>query len=141
MNVVFNVADAQKSLDFYGNVLGFKVEGDPLPGPDGKPIFGSVMWGSAMIMLDSSAMETVEPKGSGVLLHLPMEDSADIDAFYQKLKEHNVAVVEHIHDTFWGERTFTVRDIDGFALMFAKKITDVTFDQMAEHTQRGALSS
>jgi uncharacterized glyoxalase superfamily protein PhnB len=135
-NVILSVADVQKSIDFYRDILGFKVEGEPLPGPDGKPAFGGVMWGDSMVMFNfDPKTPTPEPKGSGVTLHLTMED--DIDAFYQRVQSHPVTITEAIHDTFWGERMFAIFDIDGYSLTFAKQIADVSFDEMAQHMQRG----
>ena len=39
-------------------------------------------------------------------------------------------MIEEITDQFWGDRTFTVEDKDGYLLTFSKHVRDMDFSQM-----------
>lgn len=45
----------------------------------------------------------------------------DVEGWYQRLKDR-VEVREEIHDTFYGQREFIIRDLNGFWLTFGQPI-------------------
>jgi uncharacterized glyoxalase superfamily protein PhnB len=119
------VADADASLAFYSDKLGFKSD-LKLQGDDGKTFLGSVEVGDTVIMFESP-----DPKDppdlnrgarSGVKLTICFPESQDIDAFYTELRGRNVPIACAIGDRFWGNRDFTVRDPDGYHLIIARPI-------------------
>lgn len=136
---VLSVRDVATSLDFYTKHLGFQHEGDPLPGPDGKPVFAGVMYGPTMLMLNGNPDDTLSvdtPRGKGIELHVSLPDDADIDALYARLKNAGVPVVGEMREEFWGEKRFSITDPDGYRLSIAKTVRAVTFDEMADHTRQ-----
>lgn len=130
------VDDVSKSMEYYGRVLGF-TQGLALRGEDGAVMHGEVKLGDVTLMFgaatpDNAATEKLSqgaPKGVGVLLYFNLGDE-DIDRYHNDAKDAGAKIVEAIDDRFWGDRTFTVEDPDGYVLMFAKHVRDVDFSQM-----------
>jgi uncharacterized glyoxalase superfamily protein PhnB len=48
-------------------------------------------------------------------------DSENVDDLYQRLKDR-VDVVEGLHDTFYGMREFTIRDLNRFWMTFGHEV-------------------
>lgn len=123
------VQDVDASLAFYVEKLGFE-NGGTFTGPDGKNVFGSVLWQKQMVMLDATNPMTTEDRdrrGIGVVFHIEMPD---VDKFYAEVKAKGVAITEEIKDQFWGDRTFAIKDPDGYYLMFYTTIKKVTTEEM-----------
>jgi uncharacterized glyoxalase superfamily protein PhnB len=124
----------QKSLEFYTQTLGFLAT-DKLTRRDGKIAHASVGFDSPLFML--SPVEYVRtPKtreelaknrlGIGVEFYIGMNGSKRIDAFFTDLKAKGVTVINEPKTEFWGDRIFTVKDPDGYALTFSEHVNDVT---------------
>lgn len=135
ISLVLNVKDAAASAAFYAEKLGFKLEGDSLPGPDGKIVFSAAIFDGTMIMFDSRIASPSEPRGVGLLINISLPETGDIDGLYNRLVGEGVTVVEPIEDKFWGQRMFVIKDPDGFALAITKNIFVPTFDDMASVTR------
>ena len=128
------VTDMQKSLDFYTKTLGFQTS-DKLTRKDGKIAHASVGFDSPLIMLSPvEYVRTVQTKenltknklGVGVEFYIGMTGSKKLDTFFSDVKAKGVTVINEPKTEFWGDRTFTVRDPDGYALTFAEHVNDVT---------------
>jgi uncharacterized glyoxalase superfamily protein PhnB len=124
----------QKSLDFYTKTLGFRTS-DKLTRKDGKIAHASVGFDSPLLML--SPVEyvrtplTIEDMaknkfGIGVEFHIGMNGSKKLDAFFAEVKAKGVTVINEPKTEFWGDRQFTVKDPDGYALTFSEHVNDVT---------------
>lgn len=137
INLVLSVRDTEASLRFYTETLGFQQEGGVLPDPDGKAAFAAVVHNGTMIMLDSTEAPPNGPLGQGVALYVTEPDDFEIDNYYKRLQEKGVKVIHEIREAFWGERLFTIADPDGYALAFAKKIFDASYEDMASQTSKG----
>lgn len=127
---VLHVEDVDTTIAFYV-ALGFNSKGT-LTGPDGRHVFGDASWGEHMIMLDGTHPVTEVDKnqrGRGVVFHIKLDDQ-DIDKLYHDAKTRGVEVVEEIVDKFWGERTFAVKDPDGYVLNFAKQVKSMSNEEM-----------
>jgi uncharacterized glyoxalase superfamily protein PhnB len=128
------VKDMQKSLDFYTKTLGFQTS-DKLSRKDGKIAHASVGFDSTLIMLSPvEYVRTPQTKedlaknklGVGVELYIGMNGSKKLDEFFTELKGKGVIVINEPKTEFWGDRIFTVRDPDGYALTFSEYVNDVT---------------
>jgi uncharacterized glyoxalase superfamily protein PhnB len=128
------VRDMQKSLDFYTKTLGFQTT-DKLTRRDGKTVHASVGFDSTLIMLSPvEYVRTPQTKedlaknklGVGVEFYLGMNGSKKLDEFFTELKAKGVTVVNEPKTEFWGDRIFTVKDPDGYALTFSEHVNDVT---------------
>jgi uncharacterized glyoxalase superfamily protein PhnB len=130
------VKDMQKSLDFYTKTLGFQAT-DKLTRRDGRIAHVSVGFDSPLLML--SPVEYVRTPqtrenltknklGIGVEFYIGMNGSKTIDAFFTDLKAKGVTVINEPKTEFWGDRIFTVKDPDGYALTFSEHVNDVTME-------------
>lgn len=128
------VRDIQRSLDFYTKTLGFQTT-DKLTRRDGKIAHASVGFDSTLIMLSPiEYVRTPHTKedfaknklGVGVEFYLGMNDSKKLDEFFTEVKARGVTVVSEPKTEFWGDRIFTVKDPDGYALTFSEHVDDVT---------------
>ncbi len=133
---VFPVKDVAEAMDYYMNTLGF---GEVLRMPDqsGELITGQVHLNNAHIMFNRNP-DMADNAGGGVYFWVRM-DNADIDAHFADLKSKGVTIVDDIQDQFWGDRSFTIKDLNDYVLVFTKKMdTGVDSSQWAsEHGQKG----
>jgi PhnB protein len=128
------VEDIGKSLEFYTQTLGFEEIGR-MAGPDGNLVFGNVKWKDIYIMFGSTAWlppEALPHRGVGVDFYIAGDKEDDIDRYYLMLKEKGVNITKDIEDQFWGDRTFSIKDPDGYQLTFAKPVREVSPEEMAE---------
>lgn len=137
--VNFDVPDIDAAVAFYRDVLGFS-EGLHIPGLDGRPQYATVWNGEATIMF--ARIEAVPPErrpylGTGVTLYIDLGDG-DIDAFYRLLVGRGVRVIKPLKDEYWGARDFTVADLNGYHLTFARQMQALTEEQMVANLRAQA---
>jgi uncharacterized glyoxalase superfamily protein PhnB len=130
------VKDMQKSLEFYTTTLGFRTS-DKLVRKDGRIAHASVGFDSPLLMLSPvENVRTPQTKedlaknklGVGVEFYIGMNGSKRLDAFFTELKGKGITVINEPKTEFWGDRIFTVRDPDGYALTFSEHMNDVTLE-------------
>jgi len=128
------VKDMQKSLDFYTKTLGFQAT-NKLTRKDGRIVHASVGFDSPMLMLSPvEYVQTPQTKeeltknklGVGVEFSFGMNGSKKLDTFFTEIKGKGITVINEPKTEFWGDRQFTVKDPDGYALTFSEHINDVT---------------
>jgi uncharacterized glyoxalase superfamily protein PhnB len=128
------VMDIQKSMDFYTNILGSRAT-DTLTRKDGKVVHTSVGFDSPLLMLSPVALvRTKQTKedisknklGVGVEFCIGMSATRKLDSFFAEMKAKGITVVNEPKTEFWGDRIFTVKDPDGYALTFSEHVNDVT---------------
>ena len=128
------VKDMQKSLDFYTKTLGFQTT-DKLARKNGSIAHATVGFDSPLLMLSPvEYVRTPQTKedlaknrlGIGVEFYIGMNGSKKLDQFFTEVKAKGVTVINEPKNEFWGDRTFTVRDPDGYALTFSEHVNDVT---------------
>ena len=126
------VQDIEKNLNFYTQTLGFE-EVLRFPGPDGKLVHAHVQWKDVNIMFGQAAWlpaEALPHRGTGVDFYISGGPEDDLDQYYRMLKEKGVMIVKEIEDQFWGDRTFSIKDPDGYQLTFAKTVKEVSPEEM-----------
>ena len=116
---VLPVDDVDATTEFYVEKLQFDEhfrQGEP--GAD--PVNAQVGFEGSTLMLnlnpDHAALE-----GGGVYFWIRLYDR-DIDEYYEALREEGVTVTEAIDDRFWGDRSFTIRDCNGYSIAFNKAL-------------------
>ena len=128
------VKNMQKSLDFYTKTLGFQTT-DKLTRQDGKIAHASVGFDSPLLMLSPvEYVRTPQTKedlaknklGVGVEFYIGMNGSRKLDEFFTEVKAKGITVINEPKTEFWGDRLFTVKDPDGYALTFSEYVSDVT---------------
>lgn len=115
------VADVNKTIDFYKNILGFETI-ITLP-EEGTFQWAMMKNGNVELMFQSKEnlskeIPELESKEIGGSLTLYI-DVADIKALYEKVKD-KVTKVQDMHTTFYGSQEFAIKDIDGYILAFAQ---------------------
>jgi uncharacterized glyoxalase superfamily protein PhnB len=122
------VKDADAALAFYAKAFGF-VKRMAMPGPDGKTVHAEIMWKDGMIMLgpfrESPEMPHRPPAISKVIspmaLYLYCED---VDAVFARATAAGAKAIKPPQDQFYGDRTCTVEDPDGYQWSFATNVAD-----------------
>ena len=118
--LTLRVADVARSIDFYGNKLGFTVEIDKAPqfamirvGGAGGGTIGLLAHDSADPL--GSASGTPRQRG-GIHVELTTDD---LDALYEHLQRRGVEFFEPPHEEPW-ERSMRAYDPDGYTVEFAE---------------------
>ena len=62
--------------------------------------------------------------GIGVEFHIAMAGS--LDEFFNQVKAKGIQVISGPTTKYWGDRIFTVADLDGYALTFCEHVSDVS---------------
>jgi uncharacterized glyoxalase superfamily protein PhnB len=128
------VKDMQKSLDFYTKTLGFQTT-DKLTRRDGRIAHAAVGFDSPLLMLSPvEYVRTPQTKedlaknkvGVGVEFYIGTTGSKKLDAFFTEVKAKGAPVINEPKTEFWGDRLFTVKDPDGYALTFSEHVNEVT---------------
>ena len=116
---VLPVTDVAAAADYYTGVLGFR-EVMRQPMPDGTVVNARVELDNCHFMFNLNP-EHAGNAGGGVYFWVRI-DGRDIDAYYKGLLEANVEIVEEIKDQFWGDRSFTIKDANGYFIAFNKAL-------------------
>ena len=115
------VGNMKETIEFYKNVLGFKI-GMVFPDAD-NPEYADLSKDGMVLMFvpaKDHGIGSGEKLGIGVYLY--MEIDGGIDEYYAELKSKGVNIVADIKDEPYGVRDFTVKDIDGYQLTFNKQL-------------------
>jgi catechol 2,3-dioxygenase-like lactoylglutathione lyase family enzyme len=118
------VADVERSIAFYRDVLGFTVASTV---PDGSPyVFAIVTSGPVQIFLNAPGPAQEEypafkgrPIGGTLTLFIDVDD---IQASYAELKDR-VQVVMPLEHKWYGVTEFAFLDPDGYVITFAQPKT------------------
>jgi catechol 2,3-dioxygenase-like lactoylglutathione lyase family enzyme len=116
---VLRVRDIDLSLAFYTRVLGFEGSGG-LPGLDGQTVYAEAFLGDSRVMFSRRCGGA--PLINGVELYLTLPANIEIEHFYESLKHREVFIVDDMREELWGDRAFTILDLDGNRLTFAQAI-------------------
>ena len=129
---VLTVNDVDAAVAFFKDKLGFTH--DMSMSPEGKAIFAIVRLGDqAVFGLGSDPAAPQPPYAPGVQFMIYLPEGQSIDDYYAQVKANGVKIDEAITETYWGDRTFTVHDPDGYMLTFAVTNKQVPIDQMEQH--------
>jgi uncharacterized glyoxalase superfamily protein PhnB len=136
---LISVRDVSASIRFYTELLGFTLEGDPLPGQDGHPVFAVVRYGTTGLNLDHTEYDELPPNvpvGVGVELYVSLDADVDIEALYERVQVAGVTIIQSLRPQFWGDKRFVIQDPDGYRLSLAQNVRAVSHDEMSGHTQK-----
>jgi len=118
--LTLRVADVRRSIEFYGNKLGFSVEINKAPQfamiRVGGPAGGTI----GLLVHDQSdplgSNSTTPRQRAGIHVELTTDC---LDALYEQLKDRGVEFSEAPHEEPW-ERSMRVHDPDGYTIEFAQ---------------------
>jgi lactoylglutathione lyase len=117
------VANVERSLAFYVDVLGFE---RGMTVPDQSPfVFASLTSGPVELFINDAATAIAEypafagrPLGATGTMYIEVEG---VDALHDRLKPA-VKVVMPLVTQFYGAREFAVEDPDGYVITFAERV-------------------
>ena len=120
------VADVERGLTFYTNVLGFE-RGFTVP--EQPPfVFGSVVSGTLEIFFNERETATKEypafagkPVGMTGTLFIELQGSGNIEGLHDRLKSV-VPVVMPFVTQWYGTKEFAITDPDGYVITFAERV-------------------
>jgi len=116
------VEDVNKTVDYYQNTLGFAIvttvpESGDLEFAMLKLDAVSIMFQSHKSYVDAFPESTGQKVGGTLFLFIDVED---LDGLYKKILEAKAEIAVDMHTTFYGTREFTIKDCDGYLLIFAE---------------------
>jgi len=109
------VRSIEDSVAFYQEKLGFELQ-FAMTGDGGKMLHASVVNGDVALMLGDAADRS---RGGGAELYTYAEN---VDEYYARVRAAGAQFTQEITDQYWGDRTFTVTDPDGYVLTFAQTV-------------------
>ena len=103
-----------------------------MPGPDGSPMHAEMVLADGVIMMGPEAPEhdARSPQALGVVhsgLYIYVDE---LDAHYERAKAAGAKIVMPLEEMFWGDRMYTVLDLEGHHWSFAQHVRDVPPEQM-----------
>ena len=125
-----SVSDINHSLQFYLNVLPFKVD---YQRPEDK--FAMISLDDCQLMLEETnehwkTGELVYPFGRGINFQVQVRE---IDELYQCIKDHEYPIKMEIQENWYradkvviGQKEFLIMDPDGYLLRFAEHLGERT---------------
>jgi len=116
---IIAVDSVDAARTFYVDSLGFE-HSMGVVGKDGQFDFVTVQRDGARVMF----MRTPEPgKANGVKpsveLYLQVDD---VDGYHDELKKKKVQITDSLTSQWWGDRTFKVRDPNGYQIWFYETV-------------------
>lgn len=115
-----------RSMEYYTKKLGFQLAWQMPPNENGDITFACVKLGDAEILLGVTEgfvqLEDRDKRGIGIQLYINLPDSVNIDAVYAHANANGATITQALQTRDWGERVFTVNDLDGYNLMVAQQI-------------------
>jgi len=131
VSTALTVSDIKAAMNFYQKALGFAKRGI-MNGPDRKPIHGelslrgtTLMLGPEMAQMGARSAKTMG--GSPVTLYLLTEDA---DKTVAKAVKFGATQKGPVMDMFWGDRSGTVVDPEGYTWMISTHKSEPTPQEM-----------
>lgn len=115
---MIHVPDVRATVDWYEQI-GFEVRSTYGDGAATGLSFAIIKFGASEVMFNADG-ETSDKHRREVDLYVETEG---VDELYENLKDR-VDVFETPHDTFYGMREFTIRDLNRFWITFGQPIAD-----------------
>lgn len=116
------VADLDRSLAFYRDVLGFKVVTTV---PDAPPFaFAWLQRDAVSVFVNSEESAKARASAGTNMLFIAIqadEAASGIDALFHAVKDRAPVTMDLV-DQFYGMREFAIKDPDGYSVIFAQPI-------------------
>lgn len=137
LTVYLSVADSSKAIDFYKRAFG-AVERYRLPGPNGNGIgHAEITIGDTIVMLAdecdmglAKSPKTLAGNTAGLCLYVE-----DADAAFDRAVKAGAIVNRPMKTQFYGDRSGTVTDPDGYHWTVMTHVEDVSPEEMMRRIQ------
>jgi len=112
--ITLGVADLQRAVDFYENVVGWKPESSP-PGVVFFDLNGFVfgLWPHDELAKDMGITADRVPAYRGYALAHNARSEAEVDTIFARLKNNGATIVKEPQKAFWGGYSGYFSDPDG----------------------------
>jgi len=126
------VKDIKESVAYYQNNFGFEIEMlvdslqedfNPVVKEDKEYIWALIKKGDVSLMLQekNSMKEDIgnffNDISASITLYIEVDD---VESLYEKVKE-NVEILKPVYETWYGQKEFYIKDINGYILGFSSK--------------------
>ena len=101
-----------------------------LPNAEGKTAFAFAKLGKEVLGFGLDEALTAE-RGAGVVLMLSVPEGASIDDTYKFVQSKGVAIEQEIKTEYWGDRTFAVKDPDGYHICLYQTVHQPDMEHVA----------
>ena len=122
--------DAPKAIEFLCSTFGFEERMRMDMG--GKIGHAELGLGDNVLMLaspheevDMAGLASVAERHAMVLVYVD-----DVDAHFEHAKSQGAEIVQPLQDQFYGDRSYTTRDLEGMRWTFATHVKDVAPEDM-----------
>jgi uncharacterized protein len=115
MNLItLGVVDLQRAVAFYENVVGWKAHSSP-PGVVFFDLNGVVLalWPHDELAQDIGMTAENVPAYRGYALAYNARSQAEVDAIFDRLKQHGTTILKQPQKAFWGGYSGYFSDVDG----------------------------
>ena len=128
---ILAVNDVDRSIAFYTEKLAFGQD-FCLAGPDGQNAFAFVSLGAEGhgVAIGLSRQLDAPKGGAGVVFMVYVPPEIDLDDYYEAVRARGVAIDADIATQYWGDRSFTVRDPDGYILQISKTVEETDMEKV-----------
>jgi uncharacterized glyoxalase superfamily protein PhnB len=93
----------------------------------GEPLSGAQLYlGNAWIMVNAAKNKQVSPATLGFGTQSLTIFVQDVDRHYARAKAAGAKILEHPHETVYGEWQYAVEDLDGHRWLFSRHARDVS---------------
>jgi uncharacterized glyoxalase superfamily protein PhnB len=124
LSPILACSDVNSAIAYYTEKLGFELAWRMPPNQRGETDFACVKLGDAEILLGITEgfvkPEDLSRRGIGIQLYINLPETLNIDTLYNSVKAQGGRITRDIETRDWGERAFSVRDLDGYQLMIAQ---------------------
>jgi PhnB protein len=125
---IIAVGSVDATRDFYVNTLGF-THMMGVVGKDGGLDFCSVLLGEAQVMFTRNRPAAVSAAAAGAAAVQPQAveiylEVEDVDAMHARLQKKGVPIVDPLTLQWWGDRTFKVKDPNGYVVWFYTNVAE-----------------
>jgi len=135
---ILAVKDVDASLAFYTEKLGFE-KLFVMEGPGGKNTFAFVSMGY-LAQIGLNAKPAPAPVGNGVVFMIYPPEEVNLDKLYADVQSRGVAIEQPLREEYWGDRTFSVKDPDGYCLTFSVTEVNAPAEEFADIMKNFAQS-
>lgn len=137
---MLSVPSIEDTAAWYERVLGWKAAYDTF-GQDGRCNFGSVLGAEDCYfnLVRYVERDTPYPKDHpDVTFHINVDD---VDAAYKKMVSSGWKADHPPENQTWGGRIFTIRDLNGFYLMFLQMVEHPSLEEIRRRSRGEAKES
>jgi catechol 2,3-dioxygenase-like lactoylglutathione lyase family enzyme len=150
IEITLNVPSVEETVAWYEEVLGWRGHFDTFDG-EGHCLFGSVMLGDVGAVtegredfrgfnLSRRAPDRASGEaGAGLASALVYVD--DVDAVHERVVAAGHEPDAPPQDQPWGGRTFALRDLNGFLILFAQQTESPSLEEIRRRVRDGAEGS